>query len=242
MELRLSFQIKEQLRHYVESVNGEISLFGKVEISDEYIELIELKLFEQECSAASSTIENSDVAKFINEEVKKGNSLVGWNAWIHSHANMEVFWSGTDTGTMDENPLNTNFMLSLVTNKAEEYRARLDIYEPMHVFKDNLDVVIEYPEDESQLKRIKKEIKKLVTKPVPVVKGFRHWEDKTKTNQALLDYDKEIEKEAKNLASLYSEKELEMQISEGYADPTLNWDDLEAIEEALNIKIEQNVK
>ncbi len=171
MKLVLPYNIKEQLRLYVHSLDNEISGFGKIEFSEEEdtCTVTELKIFKQEVSGGSSDLDGQSIAQFITERVKAGESLGGWNLWWHSHNSMGVFWSGIDTGTMDVNPLDAPYMVSLVTNNKGEYRARIDLYEPTHMFVDELTVVEEYPQDNSLQAQIEKEVKELVEQTKPIV-------------------------------------------------------------------------
>ena len=116
MKIILPYKVKEKMRLYVESLDNEISGFGKIKFKDDNIIIEDIKIFKQKVTSGSSELEGESIAEFITEMVKKGESLENWNLWWHSHNDMGVFWSGTDTGTMEENPLDAQYMLSIVTN------------------------------------------------------------------------------------------------------------------------------
>jgi len=149
MKVILPLSVKDKLKCYVEGVDAEISGIGKIEFSEDGSEcrIIEIEILTQEVSSATASLEGSSLSKFITEKTRKGESLEGWNLWWHSHDTMGVFWSGTDTGTMDGNPMGMPFMLSLVTNKSNEFHCRFDVYEPTKMHLDDLDFEIEYPKE-----------------------------------------------------------------------------------------------
>lgn len=59
---------------------------------------------------------------------------------------MEVYWSSTDTGHIDEYHRNA-WWLSVVGNHAGDLRARLDVFQPFHLAVDWLPIVIDQPAD-----------------------------------------------------------------------------------------------
>lgn len=170
MRTLLTLEAQNKMRLYTNAVEEEISGIAKAKYDpdlDAFV-ITDVKIFEQEVSSATATLEGEDIAKFAFEMTKKGESLEEWCVWWHSHASMDVFWSGTDTGTMDVNPFGAPFMLSIVTNHKGEYRSRFDVYSPVHLYKDELEVNIYVPEDDTLLKEIQAEVKEKVSKKVYV--------------------------------------------------------------------------
>lgn len=152
------------LREYVEQCQYEISGAGKV-IRDEENNFVitDLAVLPQQVTGATTDITSAEMAKFQVELIRKGENVGEWYLWWHSHVNMEVFWSERDKDTMDDS---TDYkrLLSVVTNKRDEYRARLDVYEPERMYMDNLDVEIQLPErDAAMVERVKKDIADHVT-------------------------------------------------------------------------------
>lgn len=149
------------MRLFVQELDYEISGMGKAHFDKEIGAWVvtEVRIFEQEVSAGTTDLEGEDIAKFATSLIENDESLEEWCLWWHSHNSMGVFWSGTDTNTMNENPFSSEYMLSIVTNNKEEYKARLDIYSPCHVHVDNIPVQIAQP-------TIPKKIKEYVTKEV----------------------------------------------------------------------------
>lgn len=267
MQLILPYSIKEKMRLYVESLDNEISGFGKIEFNQEEdtCTIIDIKIFEQEVSSARSELEGENIAKFATELVKNGETLGGWNLWWHSHNDMGVFWSGTDTGTMDENPLDAPFMVSIVTNNDGEYKARIDLYEPTHMYLDDIKVITEYPQDNSLKKEIEKEVKELVSQPKPATlittgKNYSaHWDKKKKEWIDDIDItdtrseignihesmytqmitNEELEERALYHAEKHTLQELEAALDMAEEDSFTTFDEFSIIEYAIEIKSEE---
>lgn len=165
MQILITNKAFLQMRYYVEALDYEISGIGRAVYhpkEDTWI-VEEIKIFKQEVSKAEATLDGENILEFMTEMLQKGQKLDDWCLWWHSHNDMGVFWSGTDTGTMDENPFSSSHMLSIVTNNAGEYRARYDIYKPAHLFLDNIPVKPLFEENEELKTEIEAEVKEKVT-------------------------------------------------------------------------------
>jgi hypothetical protein len=75
--------------------------------------------------------------------------------WVHSHANMDVFWSGTDLNTINKLiGFTNNFLCSIVGNRKMEIKGRVD-YISTSVFGTrqetlddlNIEVEMDYPNE-----------------------------------------------------------------------------------------------
>lgn len=128
MKCFLSQLAAQKLKYYVDSVNAEISWIGKSEIIDGNIYIKDVLIRKQVCTGSNTNIDEDDDAMEAFKMVQAGENLNDWNVWWHSHANMGVFWSGTDTNTIKSHANNGGYLVSLVTNKKGEYRTRLDIF------------------------------------------------------------------------------------------------------------------
>lgn len=129
MKLILTPKAYLQLKYYTNLVSSEISGMAKSKIDkDENIIVQDVIIFKQEVSSATTDIDDQAQAKFLAELMKKDEKLEDWNIWWHSHADMDVFWSGTDDKTIEGHSGLQSYLISLVTNKAGEYKARLDVF------------------------------------------------------------------------------------------------------------------
>lgn len=164
MKVQLTDKAWKLMRGYVDLCKYEISGLGKVERdeNDNFI-VTDIEIFTQKVSGAHSNIEASDLAKFNVELIRKGENPKNWYLWWHSHATMDVFFSGTDTGTIDSS-VDFGVLLSLVTNHKHEFKARVDVYEPVRLYT-TLDVEILEDEDDEVLKHCQAEIDAKVSAP-----------------------------------------------------------------------------
>jgi hypothetical protein len=101
----------------------------------------DIKIFEQEVSHGGTLISQKDLASFYDELMEKGEDPSVWKLWWHSHASMDVFWSGTDEETIEDFDNETekdNWLLSIVTNLDGDILNRLDIFSPFRIKKEGL--------------------------------------------------------------------------------------------------------
>ena len=128
MKIQLTNKANLKLKSFVGLVDTEISGMAKSHIDEEKnVVVTDFMIFNQEVTGASTVIDDASQAKFLNELMKAGDDPSVWNIWWHSHANMGVFWSATDDKTIEQHT-SQSYLISLVTNKAGEMKARLDIY------------------------------------------------------------------------------------------------------------------
>lgn len=125
----------EKLWSYTMLCKSEISGLGRVQVVDGKLLITDVAIFKQVVSSAHSTIEAAALAEFQAERVRAGESMKDWCLWWHSHAEMAVFFSGTDTGTI-ESSTEFPYLVSLVVNRKRESKARLDFYSPVRAVLD----------------------------------------------------------------------------------------------------------
>lgn len=132
MKLNITNYAWEKILAFTDLCPHEISGLGKLELINGDFVVLDVAIFEQEVSGAHSTIEPKALAKFQHDRVKKGESMKQWCLWWHSHADMGVFFSGTDTGTIDQSN-EFPYLVSLVVNKRHEKEARMDLFKPFRM-------------------------------------------------------------------------------------------------------------
>ena len=178
MNLIIPKAIEERIHSYVMSVPSEIAGMGKVSINGDDITVEEVMIYEQEVTGATADLSPQAIAKWQTELVRAGESPKNWRLWWHSHANMQAFFSGRDTDTIDQQT-EGDWMVSLVVNKRREREARLDLYRPFRMYMDKIDIeigteaenVYQVPAD------IAEEVARKVKNPVPSPIGYHY--DKT---------------------------------------------------------------
>ncbi len=172
MKIVIQSQAWEKIMQYTDLAIGEISGLGKVEKIDGHLTVTDVEIFEQETSGAHSTIPTEALAKFQDDVVRKGGSMKNYTLWWHSHAHMGVFFSGTDTSTIDGST-EFPYLVSLVVNKKGEYKARFDIHHPVHLIADNVDVeILDGDEDDVDIMGARLVLKDLLEKRNSTIKDL----------------------------------------------------------------------
>lgn len=165
MKLKILRSAQERIRAFTMLCPDEISGLGKLEVdADQNFVVTQVEIFDQEVSGTHSTIEAVALAKFQTERVTAGESMKQWTLWWHSHADMGVFFSSTDTNTINSSR-EFPYLVSLVVNKAGESEARLDVFNPVHIFMPlEVEVIEDISVDVKEL--CQKEIDEKVKRPV----------------------------------------------------------------------------
>jgi len=144
IKLLFKAEAKNKLDIYTKLAEGEISGLMRVEKVDSYVVLVkDVILLPQSSSGSETELDQESLMQFIEGEIAANRNVDDLKGWWHSHDEMGVFWSNTDTDTMAT--LGCEWMVSIVTNKKKEYKARLDIYNPFKLFLDDLEVETEVP-------------------------------------------------------------------------------------------------
>lgn len=129
MKILIENKVAIKLKYYTHFASGEVSGMGKSTITEDGdILVIDIKLFDQECSGASTEIDDKSLAKFMHELNEAGESLAEWNLWWHTHADFGTFWSSTDDKTIADHAQNSDYLISIVTNKDGDIDGRLDVF------------------------------------------------------------------------------------------------------------------
>lgn len=150
MKINIDFTVYKKMTYYIKHAEGEISGLAKVERDKEdksIFNIVDIVLLEQTCSGVTTTLDADSIAKFYNSLIKDKQDTGAWKCWWHSHANMDTFWSSTDSATIESLDPETdkdNYIISIVSNKKEEVLARIDCFDPIRATVDNLTVEIPY--------------------------------------------------------------------------------------------------
>ena len=134
LRVEIEAEAWECIRQWTELANGEFSCFGTVG-DDLYIN--EVHLLEQECTDNATEMDPAAVTDLLLN-VDDPSQV---RAWIHSHADMQCFWSSTDDECI-EGLANESFLVSIVVNKAGDYRCRVDLFHPIRITIDKVPVVV----------------------------------------------------------------------------------------------------
>ena len=123
-----------KMQVYIEECSKEIGWLGTVEKHGSAFIINDVMLFEQEISATTTDIDETDLNNFArntllslgNEEgVKQLNSV---KVWGHSHVNMTVFASGTDNESMNMfEESGHDYFIRIIGNKKGDLK--VDLYD-----------------------------------------------------------------------------------------------------------------
>lgn len=144
-------EVHAKITHWVNKSSIEVSGLGRcIRTEDGNYKVIEAYLLEQENTATTTDIDAEAASKLMFETREDEGHL---NFWWHSHVNMGVFWSGTDTATI-ESFGSAGFCLATVFNKKGDmrsayYQGGTDFYAP--VFVDNIPNEIHHEIDKSKI-------------------------------------------------------------------------------------------
>lgn len=168
MKVILSQLAAKKMKYYIDCIGYEISGIGLVEKRENgTLYVPDIFLLKQEVTGAETDLDSTAVGEFINEKLQDPDFPVeNLKLWWHSHVNMAVFWSGTDNATinrLDTDQAEENWWLSIVGNKRDERRARIDVYQPHRMWMDELQIEYEEEEEDPLKEQIKEEIKEKVT-------------------------------------------------------------------------------
>ena len=127
-EMFISVDAMKKIYSYAEAVETEIAGLLIVDTTDGIPIIKDALLFEQEATHGDVELDidtvSKEAAKLGKENPAKLEMLKGW--W-HSHANMDVFWSGTDDHCFENFSTIAPIVYGVVVNKRGECKARIDI-------------------------------------------------------------------------------------------------------------------
>lgn len=115
-------EVYDKIMFWVEQCPDEVSGFGKViTLPNGDFMVTEAYLIDQDVGAAHTDIDGQALAKLMYETRNEPGDL---RYWFHSHVNMQVFWSGTDTATIKQLGGN-GWIIATVFNKRHEHRTTI---------------------------------------------------------------------------------------------------------------------
>lgn len=122
--------------------NFEVSGLGSVvyDPKTNVFHVNEVYLLEQENTGTTTDLDAEAIGK-LEFEHHKSKTPGELRFWWHSHADMQVFWSGTDMATIKQLGQG-GWFLNTVFNKKEEMRSAFYMTDPMSVFADDLTTVV----------------------------------------------------------------------------------------------------
>ena len=185
IKVKITKEARLKLRYYTENCPTEISGLGKVRERPGFLEIYDIEIFEQVVSSAHSDLDPDSLAKFLHEKYTAGESTKDYKVWWHSHVNMEAYFSSIDDYTIN-NSSEFPYLISIVTNKRGEIRARIDMQQPLSLtFPVELETLLE--DDNKLREKCKIEVYEKVRKrwPISISRGKRKSSTRKSSKKAL---------------------------------------------------------
>ena len=146
-----------KLMLWTELAEGEVSAFGTVEELPGILRVTDFFLVAQACNEAETEMDPIALAELMLQVEDPGKL----RCWAHSHAEMPVFYSKTDSDCIDD-LANGEWLLSIVVNKLHQVLVRLDQFHPAHLYVEDVVFQVYYPIDVELEAQCKAEFKKKV--------------------------------------------------------------------------------
>jgi proteasome lid subunit RPN8/RPN11 len=127
MKCFLKHRAWQKMQYYIQNIDAEISGWGKTEVVNGDIYVLDLVIFKQSVTSGSTDLDEDARAKFGMELKRRGEKQENWNLWWHSHANMKTFWSSIDEKAIENEIGRIPYLLSIVSNKAGDILTRIDV-------------------------------------------------------------------------------------------------------------------
>lgn len=170
-----------KIQAWVGMTTKEISGMGLVKQEDNELYVYDVFLIEQENTSSYTDIDDTALLKLFNEllsadDADNGNRIDNFKFWFHSHANMGVFWSGTDDGCIEKVMQSAPWFVSAVFNREGAVRVRMDFKTP-RIKIDDLTWKIERLIPDEIMDFCKKEFEEKVKESKPWAHNYskEHW-------------------------------------------------------------------
>lgn len=133
-------EIYRKIKFWVDQADFECSWLGTIDhdVPTNTFYVVDVFLLEQENGAASTDLDQNEIAKLLYEQ--RDNPFdIKW--WGHSHVKMDVFWSGTDIATI-EILSEGGWFISTVFNQHGKMKTAFSQLSPVPVLIDNMETLI----------------------------------------------------------------------------------------------------
>jgi hypothetical protein len=159
----------QRMRYLVQNVDAEVAWFGTVTRDGSIFTIDEIFVPEQEVTASSVNAGAEEMSSLVPEIIEKygeekalNDIIPNMRAFCHSHHKMATFWSNTDEDGIN-GLANSQFLVSLVLNRDGNILGRVDLFSPLRVTLDKVNVCIDF---DSTCDELAEEIKNKVTEKV----------------------------------------------------------------------------
>ena len=146
----------------------------RVEKPDTFI-IEDVFLLEQEGSGAEYTAKADAVAKFYVDLIRGGGDPGTVLHFWHSHANMNVFQSGTDRDNVKDTFNKKSFCVAVTWNAKGDTYGEVTLFRPIEMRIDNVKVEVALPYDAALLVELREKVKPRVYTHAGVAGDAQMW-------------------------------------------------------------------
>ena len=147
-------------KEYGSEISGMLPVIKK----DNKLVMCEPEILKQDCTPGTTDLDKDALSVYFNEKTTEYINLVPNNiiyCWWHSHHNMDAFWSGTDTSTINGFAQNGSIFAIVVNNKAEykiTYAEKRKVAGVESIVHSKVELEIENNNEDALLKEIKEKV------------------------------------------------------------------------------------
>tara|TARA_R100001244_G_C5171739_1_gene131751 strand:- start:6009 stop:6935 length:927 start_codon:yes stop_codon:yes gene_type:complete len=128
-------------------------------------------ILKQEITGGNCVLDEASLAVYYSKYSHKYDGQSPRFVWWHSHHTMGAFWSSTDSATIEKTKTQ-DFTVSLVVNLKEEYKLRVQYFNPIECYANTELNFLGEPKSKIP-EEVTKEVKELCTEPVNTWKSKR---------------------------------------------------------------------
>jgi hypothetical protein len=148
MKMEIDEDVFRKIMYWIDKADFEVSGLGKIIVDKErnVIRVVDAILLKQEGSSAATELDAAAIGKAMFL-LKDTPGDLRW--WWHSHVNMNVFWSGTDQGTIKQ--LGTGgWFTATVFNKKREMKSAFVQSSPVRLVVEDVPTKVDQHVDKSE--------------------------------------------------------------------------------------------
>lgn len=124
IKIEIAKSCQDKINGWCKAANSEVSGMGLVRKEKGVYKVYDVFILKQTCGFAETTLDrkSSSWSNLMSQVVQKEGTLKNLRFWWHTHYNFNVFFSGTDTDTINELGAGASWFLALVTNQRGEQK------------------------------------------------------------------------------------------------------------------------
>lgn len=147
----------KKMHYYIAECDQEISGLGEVKKDHGNLLVTDVFIFNQDVTGTHTELDKGSLALFLEDYNNQGKDIADIKLWWHSHVNMSAYFSPTDTANIERLSDTFPWAISIVGNKKNEFQTRVDVFDPLRITKEDLELTPIFTDEEMRAS-IKSEI------------------------------------------------------------------------------------